>query len=219
MLLNAVATSTVPVLSQMLWGTEVNNPTGPLNAIYAVATDPSSGHVATACLYSPDGVSSGTNLLLLSVADGSLSQRYDQEMGVNAFNEVNSLSYSPDGRYLAVTRIDNSLVVALNPYYVALTLTGFSVAPTSVSGGAAATGTLTLNIPAPFPGAQVSLTSSNPAVAPVPSSVTIGASNTTTTFTLTTTEVTAVTPVTLTAVYVPSSGGKVTLTTVLTVIP
>jgi hypothetical protein len=63
------------------------------------------------------------------------------------------------------------------------------------------------------------VTSSNPAVVPLPSSVTIGAGNTSATFPIATAKVTVVTPVTLTAVYVTSSGAKVTLTSVLTVTP
>src|SRR5260370_33628145 len=55
-------------------------------------------------------------------------------------------------------------------------LSSLTLNPTSVIGGAqSSTGTVTLSGPAPAGGAQVALSSSNPATANVPSSVTVAA--------------------------------------------
>ena len=56
-----------------------------------------------------------------------------------------------------------------------LTLSSFGLNPTSVPAGSASTGTLTLSAAAPAGGATVTLSSSNTAVAKVPSSVTVPA--------------------------------------------
>lgn len=78
-------------------------------------------------------------------------------------------------------------------------LAALSLAPASVTGGAAATGTVTLS-PAPRPSAAVvALSSSNPAVATVPMSATVQPGATTQTFPITTRPVTAETAVTITA--------------------
>jgi hypothetical protein len=66
------------------------------------------------------------------------------------------------------------------------TLTGFSVAPTSVPGGTSATGTVTLDGAAPTGGLAVSLSSNLPGAASVPSTVTVPAGATSATFTVTT---------------------------------
>ncbi len=79
-------------------------------------------------------------------------------------------------------------------------LSTVAVSPTSVVGGASATGTVTLTAAAPTGGAVVALTSSN-TVAAVPASVTVAAGATSATFTATTTAVAASTAVTLTAAY------------------
>jgi hypothetical protein len=93
-------------------------------------------------------------------------------------------------------------------------LSAVSLSPSTLAGGAGSTGTVTLTAAAPSGGALVSLSSSNPAVAAVPASVTIGAGATSATFAATTSTVTATTPVTITATY---SG--VTKTATLTVTP
>ena len=91
-------------------------------------------------------------------------------------------------------------------------LTGVSVSPATVLGGNSSTGTVTLDSPAPTGGAVVSLASSDPATARVPTSVRVLAGATTTSFTATTSSVTSDTPVTITAVY-----NSVNQTTTLTV--
>lgn len=70
-------------------------------------------------------------------------------------------------------------------------LTGISLAPPGeVRGGASTTATVTISLPAPAGGTAVSLTSSQPAVAQVPPSVTVPAGQTSAAFTITTNSVT-----------------------------
>jgi hypothetical protein len=92
-----------------------------------------------------------------------------------------------------------------------VTLSSLSVAPSSVSGGASASGTVTLSGAAPAGGVVVPL-SDNSGAATVPASVTVADGATTATFGITTSSVTTATPVTITA-----SFAGVTRTATLTV--
>jgi len=84
--------------------------------------------------------------------------------------------------------------------------------PTTVTGGLQnSTGTVTLNGPAPAGGALVALSSNNPSVASVPTSVTVPAGATTATFTVNTSVVVFSQSVTITASY-QSSSRSATLT-------
>lgn len=65
-------------------------------------------------------------------------------------------------------------------------VSGLTIKPASVTGGAKATGTVTLSGPAPGTGAVVTLTSDTPSAASVPASVTVPAGATTATFSITT---------------------------------
>ncbi|MBA0088025.1 MAG: S8 family serine peptidase [Acidobacteria bacterium Pan2503] len=85
--------------------------------------------------------------------------------------------------------------------------------PSTVTGGATATGEVTLNQLAPNGGASISL-SSNSAAATVPASVTVTAGEASATFTVGTGSVATSTPVTITGSY-----GGVTKTSTLTVMP
>ena len=93
-------------------------------------------------------------------------------------------------------------------------LSALSVSPASVTGGSAAQGTVTLTAAAPVGGFAVTLSSSNPATASVPASVSVAQGATSADFTVTTSAVTASTPVTITA-----SAGSITRTATLTVTP
>lgn len=87
-------------------------------------------------------------------------------------------------------------------------LAGLTLSQPSVVGGSSLTGTVTLTLGAPTGGTVVTLQSSNPGVASVPSSVTVQAGQTSSApFTITTQRVTSLTPVTITATYnnVPKS--------------
>ena len=90
-------------------------------------------------------------------------------------------------------------------------LSSVTLNPTSVIGSSASTGTVTLAQAAPTGGVVVNLSSANPAVASVPSSVTVGAGNTTATFTVTTYAVNASTGVSITATYGVSQSAMLTV--------
>jgi fibronectin type 3 domain-containing protein len=77
-------------------------------------------------------------------------------------------------------------------------VSGLSLSPASVAGGTSSTGTVTLSGPAPTGGFAVTLTSNN-AVAPVPTSVTVPAGSTLATFPVTTTSVSTATIATISA--------------------
>lgn len=94
------------------------------------------------------------------------------------------------------------------------TLSSLTLKPTSVTGGATATGTVTLSSAAPSGGALVTLSSSNTAVATVPGSVLVSAGTITKSFTVTTQTVSASTGVTISATY-----GGTTKTATETVMP
>ena len=96
----------------------------------------------------------------------------------------------------------------------ASSLSAVSVSPTSVVGGNAAQGTITLTGGAPSGGALVSLSSANPSVAAVPSSVNVTAGASNALFTVTTSSVTVNTSVVITATY-----AGVSRTVTLTVTP
>jgi hypothetical protein len=83
----------------------------------------------------------------------------------------------------------------------ACSLQALALVPTSVLGGTPTKATLTLTLPAPTDGAPIQLYSSDPALATVPSSLTIPSGARTAIFTVTTNPVTASTPVTITAYY------------------
>ncbi len=104
------------------------------------------------------------------------------------------------------------------------TLTTLTLSPTSVLGGDAARGSVTLSCPVALlnsGGETVTLTSSNPAVASVPASVSLASGATTATFPITTSAVQTSTPVTITASFTLSGQSAVsqTLTATLTVTP
>lgn len=94
------------------------------------------------------------------------------------------------------------------------TLSTLAVSPTSLVGGNSASGNLTLSGAAPAGGAVVALTSSNPAIASVPATATIGTGGLSSTFSITTQSVTASTTVTISASY-----GSTTRTATITVTP
>jgi photosystem II stability/assembly factor-like uncharacterized protein len=101
--------------------------------------------------------------------------------------------------------------------YAQLTVTALSsvnLSPPSVTGGTTATGRVNLSAAAPAGGAVVELSSSNPAVATIPATVTVPAGDTGAYFTVSTSAVAASTAVTISGAY-----GGVTRSAVLTVVP
>jgi hypothetical protein len=94
------------------------------------------------------------------------------------------------------------------------TLSSEAVSPATIVGGSTVTGTVTLTGAAQAAGAGVSLSSSSPSVAGVPTSVNVAAGATSATFNITTSAVAANTAVTVTATY-----NGVTRNATLTVTP
>ncbi len=105
------------------------------------------------------------------------------------------------------------VVVGLTPG-AASSLQSLTLNPNQVVSGESSVGTVTLTAPAPSGGAVVTLTSSNPAVASVPASVTVSAGATQATFAVSTGAVSSQTTVTIQGSY---GGG--TASADLTVVP
>src|SRR5712691_3515774 len=82
-----------------------------------------------------------------------------------------------------------------------LTVASLTLSPSSVTGGSSSIGTVTLSAPAPAGGAQVTLSSNDPPVATVPSSVTVPAAATSATFTVSTNAVSTSTLATISGSY------------------
>lgn len=99
----------------------------------------------------------------------------------NYLDAADGISYIYDGRGIRIASAPQSARA------VASLITG-----SPLVGGSPATGMLSLTAPAPSEGAVITLTSSNPAVATVPSSVTVSAGNTEASFPITTPSVSSV---------------------------
>ena len=110
--------------------------------------------------------------------------------------------------------VTRSATLTVNPVAAAVTVSGVSLNPASVTGGSSSTGTVTLSGPAPSGGLVVTLASSNTAAGTVPASVTVAAGATSATFTVATKAVTA-----STGVVISATGGGVTRSATLTVNP
>ena len=129
-------------------------------------------------------------------AVGTLSSAYSPR---NALASADTSAYVYDGR--GVLTIATVSVLSLN------------VAPSSVTGGAGATGTVTLSAPAAVD-TQINLTSSNPPAAGVPSSVVIAAGSTMASFTVMTQPVVATADATITVTF-----NQYAATTLVLVVP
>ncbi len=99
----------------------------------------------------------------------------------------------------------DSVDVLVQVYKSGPGLAALTVNPTSVTGGSSSTGTVTLTNPAPAGGAVITLTSSNPAAATVPASVTVPRGAASASFTVRTSGVTVGTAVGITATFAGSS--------------
>jgi len=122
-----------------------------------------------------------------------------------------STALSISGTFGGVTR---TAVLTVTPVAAAPSLSSVTVNPTSVVGGAGASGTVTLTAAAPAGGAIVGLSSSNTTVASVPASATVAAGALSANFSIGTTAVTVATPVTISGTF-----GGATRTATLSVNP
>jgi len=127
---------------------------------------------------------------------------YDPQVAVDSKGSINVVwgNYTPGNYDIFFTR--------------SVSLSAFSLDPSTVTGGGSSTGTVTLTAPAPSDRVVVSLSSSNTGVANVPSSVTVPGGSTTATFPVTTNPVD-----TSTAVTISGSYGGDTQAATLTVTP
>jgi sugar lactone lactonase YvrE len=114
----------------------------------------------------------------------------------------------------AIVTATRGATVTTEVYVFRSTVSNVSVTPGSVTGGSSATGTVSLSGTAPTGGANVLLSSSNSAVASVPSVVTVAAAARSKSFTVATFAVASAQIVTLTA-----TRAGVTATTTLSVTP
>jgi Putative Ig domain len=134
----------------------------------------------------------------------------------------------PAGQYLANVGITTGTVTAVTDVTITATLptgsvtntlqvdppptvTSVSLNPAATTGTSGSSGTVQLSEPAPGAGATITLSSSNPSVASVPSSVTASSDQTSANFTVSTADVTTSTTVTITAT-LGSSTASATLT-------
>ena len=106
--------------------------------------------------------------------------------GVGFFNIVTRPVTEPSLATISVSGGDVTLSSVLTVYPALPALTAITVAPTSVVGGASATGTVRLASAAPVGGVAINLSSSLPNTASVPASVTVPGGATSATFTVTT---------------------------------
>lgn len=92
-----------------------------------------------------------------------------------------SVTISAD-RGSPATGVPGGIVKTSAPFIVNGIGVALAVSPNSVAGGTSATGTITLSTAAPSPGVNIGITSSNPAIAKVPSSVKVPTGSKTATF-------------------------------------
>ncbi|OLC45042.1 MAG: hypothetical protein AUH43_17165 [Acidobacteria bacterium 13_1_40CM_65_14] len=150
-------------------------PAGGLVARLAAFHDRSQGLDRTRTLPIPVGVPE-----LVSIPAGALSASFP--ITTSAVSDVMGLSL-----VATVNGVGGSATMSVAPPDAgAPTPANVSVLPGIVTGGTAATGIVTLNRPAPTGGTAVALSSTHPAIASVPASVTVTAGAQTASFAITT---------------------------------
>jgi photosystem II stability/assembly factor-like uncharacterized protein len=110
-----------------------------------------------------------------------------------------TISTNPITRAVTVSATLDGLTASATLMVYKTTLYFLQLSPTSVPSGTSSTGTVGLSAAAPVGGAIIALSSSNPAVATVPATVTVPAGATRATFTVSTGSVTAPTAVEISA--------------------
>jgi uncharacterized protein (TIGR03790 family) len=158
--------------------------------------------------YAPAG---GTTVALSSTKPSLLPVPTSVTVAEGSYQSTFTLSSNPTSSNTSVT-IKASLDGATTSTSITVTqvLAALALSPSSIVGGNTAHGTVTLTGPAYQGGIAVSLTSSDPSVAAVPSSVTVPADANKYTFNITTMPVSSSTPVVITA----NSGGSMKSATI-----
>jgi hypothetical protein len=177
----------------------------------------STGNISgTQDIGAPSGAVSGASFKA-TYSVGSSPTNGRGTMKVTSGTGGNAIIYMVSGsKFVALPLNDPNPAIwdfELSSTPASLSLSSFSLNPTSVTGGNSSTGTVTLSGVAPA-GAQVTLSSSDTSVARVPSSVTVAAGAAGATFAISTSVVATSTTVTISATY-----GGVTKTAALTVTP
>jgi subtilisin family serine protease len=185
--------------------TSVNGGNTSTGAILLSSPAPSSGAVLA---LSSSNTSVATVPASLSVTAGSKEAAFSVSTKPSANSTTVTISASSSG----VTQTAPLTVTPQPPSGPTLTSLGFN--PNPVGGASSSTGTVMLSGPAPSGGALVSLSSNNPTVVSVQSSVTVPSGETETSFRANTGIVTTSTPVTISASY-----DGVTQTSSVTVTP
>ena len=117
----------------------------------------------------------------VTIAAGSVSATFPIATSTVSTSTTATISATYNG-------VTKSVVLTLNPVPPPPppALSALALSPTTVIGGASATGTVTLAAPAPTGGVTVAISSSNTSLATVPASVVVAAGTTSKTFTVTT---------------------------------
>ena len=185
-----------------------------LNPASVAGGSPSTGTVTLTAAAPASGIvvalssnsASATPLASVTVSAGSTSATFSLTTKAVAASTSATITATSDG-------VTQTAVLIITPATAAVSLTGISLNPSSVTGGSSATGTVTLTAAAPVGGLVVALSGNNANVT-LQSAVTVSEGNSSATFAVATTTVAVSTSVTIAAAY---SG--VTKTAALTVNP
>ena len=171
-----------------------------INPTSVVGGDASSGTLVLTT-WSPDALVislSSSNPAVASVPATTTATGFTGTFVINTSAVTTTTPATITATANGVTR---SATLTVTPTAAGPTLQSVTVSPSSVSGGSNTSAFVMLSAGAPPEGATVSLSSSNPTVASVPASVTVGSGTTAVGFTVATTNVSTNTPVTITATY------------------
>lgn len=195
-------TTTDPALSALsVSPTSVVGGSGAQGSVTLTLAAPSGGALVT---LSSSNASVVTVPSSVTVAAGATSATFPVTTTTVTASTSSTVTASWNG-------VSRTASLAVTPPAATASLSGLTLDPASVTGGATSRGTVTLTSGAPSGGAVVALSSSSGAAA-VPASVTVPAGATSATFTVSTSAVTADTAVTISASY-----GGVTRAATLTV--
>jgi uncharacterized protein (TIGR03790 family) len=174
------------------------------------------GPVTAAVVLNSNAPAGGTIVALTSSKPSVLPVPANVTVPAGADQTVFTLNSNSVSSTTTVT-IEASLSGTTTSTSISVTqaLASLGISPESTLGGKTVTGTVTLTGPAYSGGVAVSLTSSDPSVAEVPSSISVPTGATKGTFSVTTTPVSSSTPVTITA----SSGGSTKSSTLTVTAP
>jgi WD40 repeat protein len=168
----------------------LDQPGPPSSTVQSLAISPFGDSVAA---YRSNGAVTVT-AISPSGANGTELAYWNDQLGTG----IASIAYTPDGASIVLGRSDGAVLVCANP--APATLAKLMLNEYQAAGGIdTPAGTVTLSQPAPSGGLTVALTSSNPAVASVPSSIVVQQNDTTALFPVTTFSVSSPTVVTITA--------------------